>query len=226
MQVIQQDASFSTSLKKACEALSIEVSNEQEKQLLLYLHELLKWNKTYNLTAIRDPEQALIQHLFDSLSIVPALNRHFKTIGQPPYTVLDVGSGAGLPGIVLAIIYRNVNVTCVDTVEKKITFIKQMASVLSLSNLDSTHNRVEQMSSQTYDIVTSRAFASLEDFATLAGPRACVDGVLLAMKGKHPDEEIKALHSNTEWQVNDAEPLTVPQLDAERCLLWIKRKKK
>lgn len=224
MQLNLSTAALLLPLQEACRALSIPISQTQQDQLLNYLQQLLKWNHTYNLTAIRDPHQALVQHLFDSLSVVPPMKRYFGIEQKIQPTILDVGSGAGLPGIVLAIMFPTISVTCVDAVEKKSSFMTQMSSVLTLTNLITKHARVEQLLGAQYNVVVSRAFASLEDFANLAGERVCAQGVLLAMKGKRPNEEIQALQQNTEWCVERLEPLIVPQLDAERCLLWIKRK--
>lgn len=210
--------------KQACIELSIHLSDKQIEQLVEYLDQLLKWNRTYNLTAIRDPEKALIQHIFDSLAIIPELQRYFSNANLEKPKILDVGSGAGLPGIVMAIVFPNATITCVDPVEKKITFIRQMAGVLGLENLSATHSRVEDLSLKDWDLATSRAFASLEDFATLTGPCINREGMLLAMKGKEPVAEVSNLEQKTEWFVEKIEPLKVPQLNAQRCLLWIKRK--
>jgi 16S rRNA (guanine527-N7)-methyltransferase len=213
-------------IQEACTALTLRVNTHQQQQLLDYLNELLKWNKTYNLTAIRDPQQALIHHVFDSLSIVGPIQSYLADQGVKQPTILDVGSGAGLPGVVLAVMLPAAKITCVDAVEKKTSFIRQAASVLKLDNLSATHARVEQLNLNKYDVVTSRAFASLEDFVTLAGDQALPTGVLLAMKGKRPDDEIQQMHNRTQWNVTKTDQIAVPQLNAERCLLWIKRKEK
>ena len=224
MQQEMQEDSHYTKLKQACVELSIHLSEVQSKQLLDYVSQLLRWNQTYNLTSIRNPDQALIQHIFDSLAIVPGLQRYFSEVNLKNPKILDVGSGAGLPGVVLAIVFQNAVVTCVDPVEKKISFIRQMAGVLKLKNLNATQSRVENLNQKDWDLATSRAFASLEDFANLTGPRIKEHGLLLAMKGKNPQDEIMLMQQNTEWQVEQAEQLKVPQLNAQRCLLWIKRK--
>lgn len=222
-QKIEHDSDY-TKLKQTCIELSIHLSEVQGKKLLDYIGQLLKWNHTYNLTSIRDPNQALIQHIFDSLAIVPGLQHYFSKVNLTNPSILDVGSGAGLPGIVIAIMFENAVVTCVDPVEKKISFIRQMAGVLKLKNLNATQSRVENLNQNDWDLATSRAFASLEDFAKLTGPRIKEHGVLLAMKGKEPLDEIMVMQQNTEWQVEQIEQLKVPQLNAKRCLLWIKRK--
>jgi len=216
--------SFIRQLEIACQTLSIELTKVKQDHILEYLTQLLKWNKTYNLTAIRDPEQALVQHIFDSLAVIAPIRTYFQSKQQTTKTVLDVGSGAGLPGVVIAIMLPETQVTCVDTVEKKMTFVRQVSGVLALTNLAAIHQRVELMDEEAYDIVVSRAFASLKDFATLAGKRAKKDGNLLAMKGKIPHEEIVTLEEQTNWCVKSIESLEVPQLGAQRCLVWMKRK--
>lgn len=216
--------SFKEQLEKACHALNLEPTKKQQEMLLEYLSQLLKWNKTYNLTAIRDAEQALVQHIFDSLAIIKPLTNFFKQREHDKKTVLDVGSGAGLPGVVIAIMMPNVIVTCVDTVEKKMAFVRQVSGVLAIINLKATHQRVELMQDEKFEVVTSRAFASLQDFATLAGERVEKKGILLAMKGKIPNDEIASLEEKTKWQVDGVEALEVPQLSAQRCLVWMKQK--
>lgn len=224
METPQSMAKHAEHLKQACQALELNPSDKQQTQLLEYLSQLLKWNKTYNLTAIRDAEQALIQHIFDSLSVVPILNKLRMAQEEKGIKVLDVGSGAGLPGVVIAIMMTNAKVTCVDTVEKKMSFVRQMISVLKLENLQAVHARVENMVSEKYDVVTSRAFASLKDFANLAGHHVDEKGYLLAMKGKEPTEEIEDLLKETNWKVQSIQSLLVPQLNAQRCLVWMNQK--
>lgn len=215
---------FEKQLEMACQALDLEPTKQQQEILLGYLSQLLKWNKTYNLTAIRDAEQALVQHIFDSLTIIKPLNNLFQHRERDKSTVLDVGSGAGLPGVVIATMMPYVFVTCVDTVEKKMTFVRQVSGVLKLTNLKPVHQRVELMQDEKFDVVTSRAFATLQDFATLAGERVEKNGMLLAMKGKIPHDEIETLEEKTEWRVDGIEALKVPQLSAQRCLVWMKHK--
>lgn len=224
METPQSMAKHADQLKQACQALELNPSDKQCAQLLEYLSQLLKWNKTYNLTAIRDAEQALIQHIFDSLSVVPILNKLSVAQEAKDIKVLDVGSGAGLPGVVIAIMMTNAKVTCVDTVEKKMSFVRQMISVLKLDNLQAVHTRVENMVSEKYDVVTSRAFASLKDFANLAGHHVDEKGYLLAMKGKEPTEEIEDLLKETNWKVQSIQSLLVPQLNAQRSLVWMNQK--
>ena len=216
--------SFEEQLEKACQELSLKPTKQQQERLLEYLRQLLKWNKTYNLTAIRDPELALVQHVFDSLAIIKPLNNFIQQREQDKNAVLDVGSGAGLPGVIIATMMPKVIVTCVDTVEKKMAFVRQVSGVLALTNVKAIHQRVELMQDEKFDVVTSRAFATLQDFATLAGERVEKNGILLAMKGKIPHDEIETLEEKTEWRVDGIEALKVPQLSAQRCLVWMKQK--
>lgn len=211
-------------LDQACAALMLSPTDNQKEQLLEYLTQLLKWNKTYNLTAIRDPEQALIQHIFDSLAVIKPITEYLCAQHINAATILDVGSGAGLPAVILGIMIPASHISCVDPVDKKMTFVRQAVGILKLSNVDAIHSRVEHLETGPYDVVISRAFASLEDFANLAGSKVKTKGVLLAMKGKHPQEEIETLEKNTGWNVEKVEPLNVPELDAQRCLVWMKDK--
>jgi 16S rRNA (guanine527-N7)-methyltransferase len=137
--------------------------------------------------------------------------------------IMDVGSGGGLPGVILAIALPQASVVCVDAVDKKMAFIRHIAGVLQLKNLKAIHARVEELPNAEMDVVTSRAFASLKDFAVLSGKHVSADGELVAMKGKRPTDEIEELEQ-TEWKVKNIETLTVPELDAERCLVWMQRK--
>lgn len=204
-------------LVAAAQTLGLSLADTQIDQLLAYLDLIQKWNKVYNLTAVRDPQQMLVQHLIDSLSLLPALRRH--AAGQA-LRLMDVGSGGGLPGVVVAICEPAIDVTCVDAVGKKATFIKQVAAELGLSNLHGEHARVEQLEAPPFDLITSRAFASLLDFTTLTRRHLKPGAIWLAMKGQHPTEEIAALHADLE--VFHVEQLQVPGLDAQRCLIWIK----
>lgn len=216
---------FYDQLTQACDALSLTPTVQQKERLLEYLSQIIKWNKTYNLTAIRLPEQALVQHIFDGLAVIQPIQQYlFEREPPSKKKILDVGSGAGLPGVVIAIMVPEVSVTCIDTVEKKMTFVRQVSGVLGLTNLQAIHQRVELYESESYDVVISRAFASLQDFATLAGQRTNVEGRLVAMKGKKPKDEILKLEKQTTWCAESIQTLTVPQLNAQRCLVWLKRK--
>ncbi len=217
-----QPADMAGRLARACEQLGLDADASARARLLDYLAQMQRWNRTYNLTAIRDPQQMLVQHLFDSLAAVAPFS---EALGGPdaPAKVYDVGSGGGLPGVVLAIMRPHWSVTCVDAVEKKTAFVRQMSGALVLPNLQARHARIETLEPAECNIVTSRAFASLDDFAQLAGRHVRNDGTLVAMKGKHPEDEIQALHARGQWQVDHIQPLSVPELQAERCLVWMRR---
>ncbi|PUE12571.1 16S rRNA (guanine(527)-N(7))-methyltransferase RsmG [Limnohabitans sp. T6-20] len=203
-------------LRLGAKALNLNLSDEQVQRLLGYMALIQKWTKVYNLTAVRDPADMLTHHLLDSLTAIAPLSRH--TQGQPR-KVLDVGSGGGLPGVVLAICMPELNVTCVDTVAKKAAFVQQVAVSLKLPNLRGIHARVESLT-DPYDVICSRAFASLPDFVTWSRSALAEGGVWMAMKGKHPQDEIDALPADV--KVFHVEPLTVPGLDVERCMVWMK----
>lgn len=198
--------------------LGLSLSPTQVDLLLAYQALIAKWNRVYNLTAVRDPEEMLTHHLLDSLSVVPALTARFP--GEQPFKLLDVGAGAGLPGVVIAIALPQAQVTCVDTVAKKASFIRQVAVELGLKNLRAEHARVEALPPQQADVVTSRAFASLADFVALTRQHLRAGGVWMAMKGKTPEAEAAELPEDV--AVFHVEPLTVPGLDAERCLVWMR----
>jgi 16S rRNA (guanine527-N7)-methyltransferase len=200
------------------EQLSLGLTEAQRDALLRFVALLQHWNATYNLTAVREPAQMLTLHIADCLAVVPALRRHLAgTMGR---RLLDVGSGGGLPGVVFAILRPELDVTCVDTVGKKAAFVQQVAVELGLHNLASEHARVEKLKLPPFDLIVSRAFASLVDFASLTRPLLGPTGVWLAMKGKRPDDEIAALPESVD--VFHVEPLAVPGLDAERSLLWMR----
>ena len=205
-------------LRSGAQALGLVLTDAQIQHLLDYAALIQKWNKVYNLTALRDPADMLTHHLLDSLTAIAPFRRH--TQGQP-IKVLDVGSGGGLPGVVLAICMPELNVSCVDTVAKKAAFVQQVAVSLKLPNLRGLHARVESLTDQ-YQVICSRAFASLPDFVTWSRSALAEGGVWMAMKGKHPQSEIDALP--TDVQVFHVEPLTVPGLDVERCMVWMKAK--
>lgn len=190
-----------------------------EQRLNRYLELMLKWNAAYNLTAVRDLEQMRVQHLADCWAAVEPLRRH--AAGRA-LRVLDVGSGGGLPGVVLATAESGWDITCVDTVGKKAAFVRQVATELGLPNLHSEHARVEQLRAAPFDVIASRAFAALADFVAWTRALLGPDGVWMAMKGKRPDEEMAALSADIE--VFHVEPLQVPGLNAERCLVWMRPK--
>lgn len=215
-------------LRSGLTALGLnDLTDVQVQQLLDYLALIAKWNKVYNLTAVRSSEEMLSLHLLDSLAAVPPLRRHLAEAGKPMgdgARLLDVGSGAGLPGIVFAICCPALTVDCVDTVAKKAAFIQQVAVSLKLPNLRGIHARVESLT-QPYDVVSSRAFASLLDFTTWSRSALAEHGqagVWLGMKGKHPVDELAALPADVD--VFHVEQLAVPGLDAQRCIVWLRRR--
>ena len=198
--------------------LGLDLAAGQRGQLLDYLQLIQKWNRVYNLTAVRDPQEMLTQHLLDSLAVVAPLRRH---TGGAPCSLLDVGSGAGLPGVVIAIACPELHVDCVDTVAKKAAFLQQVAVTLKLPNLRGLHDRVERLAGR-YDVITSRAFASLADFVSWSGGALAERGVWMAMKGRYPHEEIAALPPQV--AMFHVEQLRVPHLEGERCLVWMRRR--
>lgn len=200
-------------------ALDIALTDAQCNQLLDYVALLGKWNAVYNLTAIRDPRQMLIQHILDSLSIVPHLSSLDAAI-----RALDVGSGGGLPGIVLAIVFPGWQVTLNDIVHKKSAFQTQAKAELKLANLSVVTGRVETLRPGhevpgQFDVIVSRAFADLADFVSLARHLVAPGGAIWAMKGVHPDDEIARLPEGS--QVRRTIRLAVPALDAERHLIEV-----
>jgi 16S rRNA (guanine527-N7)-methyltransferase len=202
-------------LQAAATELGLALSDTQLDQLLAYLALLQKWNKVYNLTAVRDPAQMLSHHLIDSLSVIAPLKRH-----GAPARLMDVGAGGGLPGVVIAICCPGTDVSCVDAVAKKATFIQQVAAELKLPNLHGVHSRVEQLATQPFGVITSRAFASLVDFTSLTRQHLAEGAVWMAMKGQHPADEIAALPADVD--VFHVEQLAVPGLDAQRCIVWMR----
>ena len=207
-------------LEQALSDLGLTLQAGVVSALLSYLDLIQKWTKVYNLTAVRDPSEMLTHHVLDSLAVIPPLR--IQLAGKiSPVRLLDVGSGAGLPGVVVAICCPDVTVHCVDTVGKKAAFIQQVAASLKLPNLRGVHARVESLT-EKFDVVSSRAFASLADFTNWSGGALAEQGVWLAMKGKHPSEEIIALSAGVE--VFHVEQLVVPGLDADRCIVWMRKK--
>jgi 16S rRNA (guanine527-N7)-methyltransferase len=215
---MSQGAERAGRLGAAADALGLQLSDGQFEQLLGYLELIAKWNKVYNLTAVRDPEEMLVQHLFDSLAVVGPLRRH---TGGAGIRLLDVGSGAGLPGVVIAVCCPEIRVECVDTVGKKAAFVQQVAAQLNVPNLKGVHDRVENLQGP-YNVICSRAFASLQDFVSWSGAALAGQGVWLAMKGKHPAAEIAELPPAAE--VFHVEQLSVPELAAERCIVWMRKR--
>lgn len=203
-------------LRAGASALGVALSDRQADQLLAYGTLMLKWNKVYNLTALRDPASVLTHHLLDSLAAVAPLQREWAGKGK----LLDVGSGGGLPGVVIAIMRPDLDVSCLDAVAKKAAFVQQVSAELELPNLRGLHARVELLDG-SYEVISSRAFASLPDFFNGSMKLLAPGGIWLAMKGKVPGDELAALPSGV--SVFHVEQLSVPGLDAERCIVWARK---
>ena len=204
-------------LRRGSEVLGLRLSDVQHQHLLTYMDLLQKWNRVYNLTSVKDPEQMLTQHVLDCLAVVNPLKE------KAPWakSLLDVGAGGGLPSVVLAIACPELAVLAVDAVAKKTAFIQSTAHTLGLANLQAQHARVESLT-QTFDVVSSRAYASLTDFVTTSRVCLAPNGWWMAMKGLVPAEEIAHLPSDIE--VVQTQLLSVPDLDAQRCLVWMRPK--
>jgi 16S rRNA (guanine527-N7)-methyltransferase len=211
-------------LRQGVAALGLALEDSQLSQLLDYVALIEKWTKVYNLTSVRDPAEMLTHHVLDSLAVITPLRNKLAAgvdiSSAPAVKLLDVGSGAGLPGIVIAICCPDIRVDCVDTVAKKIAFIRQVAATLRLPNLQGLHARVESLH-QKYDVVSSRAFASLVDFTAWSKAALGEQGIWLAMKGKDPAEEVAVLPPDV--SVFHVEQLAVPGLDADRCIVWMRQ---
>lgn len=198
------------SLHAGVAELNVDLSAEQEKKLLDYVALIAKWNKVYNLTAVREPEAMVTQHLLDSLAVLPHLGA--------AKSLVDVGAGAGLPGIPLAIARPDLQVTLSDSNHKKTTFMQQACVELGLTNAKVVCERVERVQlPEKADAVISRAFSDLKEFARLAAHLLAPGGRLLAMKGVYPHEELAQLPANI--KAERVIPLTVPGLDANRHLV-------
>ncbi len=207
-----------SALHAVARALQLSLSEHDAGQLLVFLDLLERWNSTYNLTAVRDPWQMLYQHIGDCLAVIRPLQRQLGT--SPNRRILDVGSGAGLPGIVISLLCPEWDVVCVDAVGKKSAFIQQASTELSLAKLRAVHARVEDLVADPFDLITSRAFSSLAEFVRLTRVHLSPTGVWMAMKGKVPIEEMTALENSDE--VFHVEQLVVPGIHANRCLVWIR----
>lgn len=205
--------SLAACLQQGVEALGLALSPSCQGRLLAYQALIAKWNRTYNLTAIRDEREMVVQHLLDSLSVLP----HLPSTAR----VADIGSGAGLPGIPLAIADPELQVTLVETVDKKSAFQRQAKIELGLANLTVTNARVEQLPAGGFDAVISRAFAEIVDFVNLAGHLLAPGGRMYAMKGVLPEAEMARLPAG--WRVGAVTPLQVPGLAAQRHLIVIER---
>lgn len=195
-------------LEQGCAALSIDLSEAQQQQLLDYVALLGKWNRVYNLTSVRDPAQMLSRHILDSLSVLPYLDGP---------SLLDVGTGGGLPGIPAAIARPDCAVTLLDSNAKKTRFLQQVKAELGLGNVTVVHGRVEQVSLPEFAIITARAFASIDDIIRLAGQHCEQGGRLVLMKGVYPEQELQ--FDSDRFRLLDVVSLNVPACDGERHLV-------
>ena len=207
--------SLALALSEGLQSLSLELTQVQQQALLDYIALLGKWNKVYNLTAVREPEQMLSQHLLDCLAVLPPL----KQVFPEALDLIDVGAGGGLPSVVFAIACPHWQINAVDTVAKKAAFIQTTAHSLRLVNLRAVHSRVEALTGG-FDVVTCRAYASLRDFCDSSRHLLKPGGVWMAMKAKLSAEELTDLPATV--IVDKVEKLTVPELDADRCLVWMR----
>lgn len=200
-------------LEQGIEALGLNIPSATVHRLLQYLELIQKWNRVYNLTAVKDPGQMLSHHILDSLSIIPYVK------GE---SILDIGSGAGLPGIPLSLVFPERHIVMLDGNAKKTRFIQQAITELALENAESIHSRVEDYTaSEGFDTVVSRAFSSLSDFVLLALSLMKDSGQLLAMKGRYPAQELEDLPAYI--RVEAVHKLEVPLLDSERHLVQMAR---
>jgi 16S rRNA (guanine527-N7)-methyltransferase len=205
-------------LRQDAAALGLALPGPTLDGLVAYLVLLRKWNAAYNLTAVRDAVQMRVQHLADCLAVIEPMRRQIGQVRRP--RILDVGSGGGLPGVVLALVEPTWDVSCVDAVGKKAAFVRQVAGELALPNLHALHARAEALPGLPFDVITARAFAALPDFVRLTRPLLAPGGTWMAMKGRRPDDELATLPADID--AFHVEPLTVPGLDADRCLIWMR----
>ena len=207
--------SLALALAEGLQSLLLELTQAQQQALLDYIALLGKWNKVYNLTAVREPEHMLSHHVLDCLAVLPPL----KQVFSEALDLIDVGAGGGLPSVVFAIACPHWQITAVDTVAKKAAFIQTTAHSLRLVNLKAVHSRVEALTGG-FDVVTCRAYASLRDFCDSSRHLLKPNGVWMAMKAKLSAEELTDLPATV--RVDKVEPLAVPGLDADRCLVWMR----
>jgi 16S rRNA (guanine527-N7)-methyltransferase len=208
-------------LEQLAPQVGLELNSESRRRLLQYLQLIQRWTKVYNLTAVRDSSEMFTHHLLDCLAVVSPFRRGVADALEA--SVLDVGSGAGLPGVILALLNPGWQVSCVDAVAKKASFIRQAAAELALPNLHAVHGRVEAhdtLGAQRFDLVTSRAFASLRDFTNLTREHVAPTGVWAAMKAHLSEAERAELPDAV--ALFHVEQLQVPDLTAARCLVWMR----
>ena len=201
-------------LEGGCSHLGVDLVDNQVDKFIELTDLLIRWNKKINLTSITKPEEVITKHILDSLSLLPHVHGN---------KVLDVGTGAGFPGVPLALMLPEVEFTLLDSNNKKITFIKHVAAKLGLTNLSATHSRIQDLkATQPFTSITARAFADLNDLLKWLPNVYDANTQILAMKGKMPESEIESLREgvlSSQWSVQGIEPLLVPGLDAERCVV-------
>jgi len=206
-------------LRAGARQLELSINDAQCKQLIAYLERLDRWNGVHSLSAWKAPSDLLVHHVFDSMSLVGPLRRFAES---RPLRILDAGSGPGFPAVVLAVMEPPWSVIAVDAVAKKIAFVRQAATESGIGNLVGSHARLEDMPpSKPFDVVVSRAFGSLDTFAAQTCHLLTAGGVWVAQKGRVPQEEMAQLRDDI--QVFHVEPVTVPELDAERHLVWMRK---
>jgi 16S rRNA (guanine527-N7)-methyltransferase len=213
---------FSRRLRAGARQLELPLEDSQVRQLLAYVAHLDRWNRVHSLSAWKNPSDFLVHHVFDSMTLVNPLGRFAR--GRPLH-VLDAGSGPGFPAVVLATMRADWSVVAVDAVGKKVAFVRQAATEAGIPNLVGLHGRLEDLVQATpFDIVVSRAFGSLNSLAVQTCHLLAPGGVWVAQKGRVPKEEMAQLRE--EFQAFHVEPVTVPELDVERHLVWMRRMKK
>jgi 16S rRNA (guanine527-N7)-methyltransferase len=218
-----KDVIFSD-ITQAFDSLKLKQNDKNKERLAQYAQLILKWNRTYNLTALKNLQDIYVQHLYDSLAVIEPIERYLKSQSIDKASVFDVGSGAGLPGVIISIMCPQIDVVCVDSVGKKTAFIKHVASMLQLKNLEAQHQRVENWQIEPAQIVISRAFSSLVNFTKLAGMHVQNNGQMIAMKAHLSKIELDEFEQQKQWQIKYIENLVVPNMTAARCLVWIDKK--
>lgn len=209
------EATLISMIQSGAKKLAIALNSKQIELLIAYLYLLLKWNVVYNLTAVRDPEQMVVRHLLDSLSVV--------VLFKDAHNILDVGAGGGLPGIVLAIVFPEKKFSLIDKVHKKTAFLKQVKAELNLDNVMIYTGAIEKLIvPEQFDVITSRAFSELNNFIMWSKHVLLENGCFIAMKGSHPDKELLSI--SPEWQVQEIKPLFVPGLQEQRHAVIVNRK--
>jgi 16S rRNA (guanine527-N7)-methyltransferase len=220
----EQKSSGLAAIEHAFDMLFIKQDDAKRQKLYDYACLIVKWNKTYNLTALKKIDDVYEQHIFDSLATINPINQYLKQQHIEQAQIFDIGSGAGLPGVVIAIMCPQISVVCVDAVGKKVAFLQHVANTLGLINLNAQHQRVESWNTKPADLVISRAFSSLYNFTSWSGIHVKEKGQMIAMKAHLLPAELTEFETQPIWQISHIEKLVVPNLDATRCLVWINKK--